>query len=79
MSSESQKHKRLQGNKHMSLKYILKNGDTGQEVKRLQGKLPIIIDGKFGPKTEKAVKDYQRQNKLIIDYNYLILVLQDFI
>ena len=37
-------------------KYSLRKGDTGQEVKRLQQKLGLIIDGNFGVKTDKAVK-----------------------
>ena len=51
----------------MSLKYTLKKGDSGQEVKRLQNKLPTAADGKFGPKTERAVKEYQKHNGLTVD------------
>ncbi|QDP51310.1 MAG: putative endolysin type Endo-N-acetylmuramidase [Prokaryotic dsDNA virus sp.] len=51
----------------MSLRYTLRKGDEGQEVKRLQSKLPTSADGKFGPKTEKAVRDYQQHNGLTVD------------
>jgi len=51
----------------MSLKYTLRKGDEGQEVKRLQNNLPIAADGKFGSKTEAAVRDYQQHNGLVVD------------
>ena len=51
----------------MSLKYTLKKDDTGQEVARLQKALKITADGKFGPKTEGAVKDYQEDHALAVD------------
>lgn len=51
----------------MSLKYTLRKGDEGQEVKRLQSKLPVVADGIFGSKTEKAVRDYQQHNGLTVD------------
>ena len=41
----------------MSLLY--RKGATGQEVKRIQRALKIKADGKFGPKTEEAVKLFQ--------------------
>ena len=47
--------------------YVLRKGNEGQEVKRLQQTLSITADGKFGPKTKKAVKDYQQQNGLLVD------------
>lgn len=46
---------------------ILKRGSKGEDVKRLQTILGITIDGDFGPKTEKAVKDFQKKNGLIAD------------
>jgi len=51
----------------MSLQYTLRKGDEGQEVKRLQSKLPVAEDGKFGSKTEKAVREYQQHNNLTVD------------
>jgi len=48
--------------------YTLRKGNEGQEVKRLQKRLLTRpIDGKFGPKTEKAVKDCQQNNNLTVD------------
>jgi len=47
---------------------LYRNGDKGQEVKRIQrtvGKL--TIDGDFGPKTEKAVRNYQQDSSLAVD------------
>jgi len=43
---------------------ILKRGLAGEPVKRLQEKLGIEPDGQFGPKTEEALKAYQRSNTL---------------
>ena len=51
----------------MELKYTLKTGDEGQEVKRLQKALKIGADGSFGPKTEQAVRDYQEDHRLVVD------------
>ena len=51
----------------MSFKYILRKGDSGQEVARLQTKISTSIDGKYGSDTESAVKEYQRDNNLGID------------
>lgn len=51
----------------------LKKGSKGSNVKTLQTKLTELgflkdkIDGIFGSKTEKAVKDYQKANKLTVD------------
>ena len=44
-----------------------KKGSVGQEVKRIQRVLNISDDGKFGPKTENAVKEYQSKNNLSDD------------
>lgn len=45
----------------------LKLGDTGSDVKSLQAKLGITVDGSFGPKTDTAVKAYQKVHKLTAD------------
>ena len=42
---------------------ILRKGDKGDSVKNLQNLLGIIIDGDFGPNTEKAVKKFQKKKK----------------
>jgi putative chitinase len=46
---------------------LLKNGSTGEEVKKLQEKLGITTDGQFGPGTESAVKKWQVTNGLVGD------------
>ena len=43
---------------------LLKNGSEGAEVKKLQEKLGVEAIGKFGPKTEAAVKAWQKANGL---------------
>jgi hypothetical protein len=50
----------------------LKLGDTGQAVVNLQKALAtlgfdVVADGKFGPGTEAAVKDFQQSNDLTAD------------
>jgi lysozyme len=49
------------------MRYMLRDGDRGQEVKRLQLNLDISADGIFGPQTESAVRDYQRSQDLGVD------------
>ena len=51
----------------MSFKYTLRKGDEGQEVKRLQSRLPLREDGKFGSQTQKEVRKYQSHNNLGVD------------
>lgn len=52
---------------------VLKQGNTGTDVKTLQKKLKNwgyykgSIDGIFGPKTKEAVKYFQRKNNLTVD------------
>ena len=46
---------------------VLKLGSRGNEVKLLQEKLNLKVDGIFGPLTEEAVKDFQRSNGLKVD------------
>lgn len=45
----------------------LKLWSKGSEVRTLQSKLNLTEDGIFGPKTEEAVKDFQKKNNLIVD------------
>lgn len=50
----------------------LSTGSRGKDVKELQAKLNengfhLDVDGVYGPKTEKAVKEYQKKNGLQID------------
>ena len=45
-----------------------KKGDKGQEVRRVQKTIGgLTVDGDFGPKTEQAVKDYQKSESLSAD------------
>lgn len=46
---------------------ILKKGSRGDEVRKLQAKLNLKADGIFGPKTELAVKAFQKANDLSVD------------
>ena len=45
----------------------LKIGSKGDRVKQLQRLLNILPDGYFGPMTDKAVREYQQDNSLIVD------------
>ena len=46
---------------------VLKKGDNNDLVKKVQGKLGVEQVGNFGPKTEAAVKGWQKANGLIDD------------
>ena len=46
---------------------LLKIGSEGEDVKKLQTKLGVEPIGKFGPKTEAAVKEWQSANGLTAD------------
>ena len=46
---------------------LLKNGSTGDDVKKLQKFLGITDDGSFGSGTETAVKNWQKANGLTPD------------
>jgi peptidoglycan hydrolase-like protein with peptidoglycan-binding domain len=46
---------------------ILKRGLSGEPVKVLQTKLGVTADGIFGPGTEAALREYQKQHKLLVD------------
>ncbi|MCT2589010.1 amidase [Streptomyces sp. N2-109] len=54
-------------------KPVLRNGDSGAGVERLQRALTAALgrtvdaDGAFGPNTEQAVRDYQTSRKLDVD------------
>lgn len=45
----------------------IKKGDRGNEVAILQKKLGVTSDSIFGPKTEAALKEYQRTHGLSVD------------
>jgi len=46
---------------------LLKNGTSGEDVKKLQAKLGLAADGAFGPGTEAKVKAWQTANGLTAD------------
>lgn len=46
---------------------LLKLGSKGDDVKQLQTKLGLTVDGSFGPGTETAVKKWQVANGLTAD------------
>lgn len=60
---------------YLELKFsskTLRLGDTGEDVKQLQGLLAcygfwLPFDGKFGKKTETIVKTFQKDNGLVVD------------
>ena len=45
----------------------LRKGSKGESVRTLQEFLKITVDGDFGPKTESAVKSYQKKTGLTVD------------
>lgn len=51
---------------------LLRRGDRGSAVAELQGLLrrqgfSLVIDGEFGPQTERAVCEFQRSTGLVVD------------
>jgi len=50
-----------------SSEVIVKRGDRGTAVRKIQRKLGIPADGVFGPQTERAVKSFQRRRGLEVD------------
>jgi hypothetical protein len=46
---------------------VVKRGDRGDAVRKIQSALGVGADGVFGPVTERAVKRFQRSNGLVVD------------
>ena len=46
---------------------VIKKGSKGSDVKLLPQRLNIVADGIFGPITEEAVKEFQKNNGLTVD------------
>ena len=46
---------------------VLKLGSNNDNVKKLQTELGLLADGNFGPKTEVAVKEWQKRNGVTVD------------
>jgi len=52
------------------MNFNLKIGATGQETKRMQSRLNVDCDGRFGSKTEDALKVFQKNNGISQDGVY---------
>lgn len=60
--------KRLNSSEGVPVPRTIRRGNTGKVVSCLQAYLGgLRIDGKFGAKTDKAVKAYQKKKKLLVD------------
>lgn len=46
---------------------VLRAGDKGAAVRRLQESLGIAVDGSFGPETDEAVRNFQHRSGLAVD------------
>ena len=46
---------------------VVKRGDRGDAVRKIQAALGVGADGVFGPVTERAVKRFQRRHGLVVD------------
>jgi hypothetical protein len=46
---------------------VVKRGDRGDAVRKIQSALGVGADGVFGPVTESAVKRFQRSHGLLVD------------
>jgi Transglycosylase-like domain/Putative peptidoglycan binding domain len=46
---------------------VVKRGDRGDAVRKVQSALGVGADGVFGPVTERAVKRFQRSHGLLVD------------
>jgi Transglycosylase-like domain/Putative peptidoglycan binding domain len=46
---------------------VVKRGDRGDAVRKVQSALGVGADGDFGPVTERAVKSFQRKHGLVVD------------
>jgi hypothetical protein len=50
-----------------SSEVVVKRGDRGDAVRKVQAALGVGADGVFGPMTERAVKRFQRSHGLLVD------------
>jgi peptidoglycan hydrolase-like protein with peptidoglycan-binding domain len=45
----------------------LRRPSTGEQVKQVQAKVGVVVDGSFGPKTEAGVRAFQQAHRLVPD------------
>lgn len=50
-----------------ALPHLLKRGSTGRYVKLVQDRVGAATDGIYGPVTERAVREFQRDHRLAVD------------
>jgi hypothetical protein len=55
------------GGASASSEVVVKRGDRGEAVRKIQSALGVAADGVFGPQTERAVKRFQRSHGLVVD------------
>jgi peptidoglycan hydrolase-like protein with peptidoglycan-binding domain len=55
------------GGASASSEVVVKRGDRGDAVRKVQAALGVGADGVFGPITERAVKRFQRSHGLVVD------------
>jgi Transglycosylase-like domain/Putative peptidoglycan binding domain len=55
------------GGASASSEVIVKRGDRGDAVRKIQAALGVTADGAFGPQTERAVRSFQRREGLVAD------------
>jgi peptidoglycan hydrolase-like protein with peptidoglycan-binding domain len=55
------------GGASASSEVVVKRGDRGSAVQKIQEELGIVADGVFGAQTERAVKRFQRSHGLVPD------------
>ena len=55
------------GSSDESAPVVLKRGDHGRSVRKMQAALGVAADGVFGPQTERAVKRFQKRKGLTVD------------
>lgn len=63
---DESKHKRGAAGSSQGGQFVSK-GASGSEVRSVQHRVGAKTDGKFGPKTEQAVRDFQRRHRLVVD------------
>ena len=63
----SEEGKKMEFTDLRDLKYIKGNVMKGDAVRMVQSVVKVDVDGSYGPKTEQAVKDFQKQEGITVD------------